>query len=53
MHNSGGTIGQADAGVLMGNDYTLIGGFWSGAGVPAGPETHPLYLPLILKNYHP
>lgn len=47
----GGTIGQADAGVLTGGDYTLAGGFWSGAGAAAGPEMHPIYLPVILKGY--
>lgn len=39
-----GTIGQPDAGAMSGGDYTLIGGFWSGAPAGAG-----LYLPLILK----
>lgn len=28
-----GTAGQFDAGVLTGGTYTLIGGFWGGAGV--------------------
>ncbi len=28
-----GTIGQPDAGVMAGGNYTLIGGFWGGAGV--------------------
>ena len=31
----GGTIGQPDAGTLSGEDYTVIGGFWSfGVGAP-------------------
>lgn len=47
----GGTIGQADAGVLLDGDYTLVGGLWSGADIPAGPETRPIYLPVVLKNY--
>jgi hypothetical protein len=28
----GGTIGQADAGVMSGGTFTLQGGFWAGAG---------------------
>jgi len=28
----GGTIGQANAGALAGGDYSVQGGFWSGAG---------------------
>ncbi len=27
----GGTIGQPDAGVMSGGQFTLIGGFWAGA----------------------
>jgi hypothetical protein len=42
----GGTIGQPDAGVLTGGDYTLGGGFWGGGAVAA---EHNVYLPLILK----
>ncbi|MEJ2211953.1 MAG: hypothetical protein P8129_23375 [Anaerolineae bacterium] len=30
----GGTIGQPDAGQLSGGDYSLTGGFWSGAANP-------------------
>ena len=42
-----GTIGQPDAGpALTGGDYTLVEGFSSGA----GPEGHPTYLPLVLRN---
>jgi hypothetical protein len=29
----GGTIGQPDAGVMAGGDYTLAGGFWGGGGI--------------------
>lgn len=50
-YSLGGTIGQADAGVLTSGDYTLVGGFWSSAGVSTGPETRPVYLPVVLKNY--
>ncbi len=28
----GGTVGQPDAGALSGGGYTLVGGFWGGAG---------------------
>jgi hypothetical protein len=30
-----GTVGQADAGVLIGSGYTLAGGFWPGVGAGA------------------
>ena len=40
-----GTMGQPDAGLLTGNGYTLVGGFWSGA-VPA----YNVYLPVVLKQ---
>jgi hypothetical protein len=33
----GGTIGQPDAGLMMGGDFTLSGGFWVGAEEPAAP----------------
>jgi hypothetical protein len=43
----GGTIGQPDAGLLVGGDYTLGGGFWGGG------ELHALqrfvYLPIAVK----
>jgi hypothetical protein len=41
----GGTAGQCDAGILGGGDYTLVGGFWSGAKVE-----YLLCLPLALRN---
>ena len=45
-----GTIGQADAGTLGGDGYTLDGGFW-GAGVPSGgPPAYNIYLPIILRQ---
>jgi hypothetical protein len=40
-----GTIGQPDAGVLIGGGYTLSGGFWSGVG-----GNYHIYLPLVLKG---
>lgn len=42
----GGTVGQPDAGVLQGGDYTLAGGFWGGTTVE-----YKIYLPLVLRNY--
>jgi hypothetical protein len=42
----GGTVGQLDAGVLMGNGYTLVGGFWGGA-----VAEYRFYLPLVLRQY--
>jgi len=42
-----GAIGQTDAGpALNSGDYSLVGGFWYGA----GSGTHPLYLPLVLRD---
>lgn len=43
-----GTIGQPDAGVLTGGNYTLGGGFWGGGVAAAG---YKVYLPLILRQY--
>jgi hypothetical protein len=40
----GGTIGQPDAGLLTGDDYTLVGGFWIGAVPP-----YIVYLPLVRR----
>jgi len=40
----GGTVGQPDAGAMIGGAYTLAGGFWDGA------ATHyHIYLPLVLR----
>jgi hypothetical protein len=39
-----GTVGQADAGILIGPVYTLTGGFWNGILAPGW-----LYLPLIRR----
>ncbi len=44
-----GTIGQADAGPLGGDGYTLDGGFWGSGSVAAAPEPHRVYLPIILR----
>lgn len=40
----GGTVGQPDAGVLAGGDYTLSGGFWLGG---VGEIRYRIYLPVI------
>lgn len=45
-----GTAGQPDAATLSDGDYTLIGGFWSGAGT-AKCGGYTFYLPVGLKNY--
>lgn len=44
-YSLGGTIGQPDAGLLTGGDYTLAGGFWGGA-----VRMYRIYLPLVLRN---
>jgi hypothetical protein len=41
-----GTVGQADAGVLMGGPYALSGGFWARAIVP-----YHVYVPVLLRNH--
>ena len=43
-HTLRGIIGQLDAGVMSGGEYTLTGGFWS-----LNPFNM-VYLPLIFKN---
>jgi|DewCreStandDraft_4_1066084.scaffolds.fasta_scaffold130724_2 hypothetical protein len=43
----GGTIGQADAGMLSGGSYTLSGGFWAGGEITAHGSR--IYLPLVLR----
>jgi hypothetical protein len=44
-----GTAGQPDAGVLEDNGYTLAGGLWGGAGLPASGDLY-IYLPLVLRS---
>jgi hypothetical protein len=44
----GGTMGQADAGVLTGGSYTLRGGFWMGG---AQRGAFKIYLPLVVRAY--
>ena len=48
----GGTIGQADPGLMVGGEYTLGGGFWGGGPRQSGPE-HRIFLPLVLANAGP
>ena len=45
----GGTVGQPDAGVLVGGGTTLGGGFWRGGAVAAAD--YRLYLPLVLRGF--
>jgi hypothetical protein len=44
----GGTVGQPDAGVLSGGDYTLAGGFWGGGELAV---EYDIYLPLVLRGF--
>jgi hypothetical protein len=44
-----GTAGQPDAGMLEGDGYTLLGGFWRGGEVSG--QWYEVYLPLILRGY--
>lgn len=43
-----GTIGQPDAGQMLGGAYTLQGGFWR-ATLASGARDNTVYLPLILR----
>jgi len=45
-YSLGGTVGQPDAGILEGGDYSLAGGFWGGA--LAG--RYRIYLPLLWRD---
>jgi hypothetical protein len=45
----GGTVGQPDAGMLSGDAYTLVGGFWRGR-ANLKPSEHLICLPLVLRN---
>ena len=46
VYSLGGTVGQPDAGVLEGGDYTLAGGFWGGALA----VEYRVYLPLVMRQ---
>jgi len=45
-YSLGGTVGQPDVAFLHGDQYTLVGGFWSGA-----PVEYRFCLPLVLRGY--
>jgi hypothetical protein len=45
-YSLGGTVGQPDAGLLLGGVYTLAGGFW-----PGGAARYRIYLPLVMRSY--
>lgn len=40
-----GTAGQADAGVVSGGDFVLVGGFWGG--YPPAQEEGKVYVPIL------
>ena len=44
-----GTVGQPDAGLLTGGDYTLGGGFWGGGVLPG--LKYKVYLPLLMRQH--
>ena len=46
VYTLGGTVGQPDAGVLAGGDYSLGGGFWGGALA----VRYRVYLPLLMRQ---
>jgi hypothetical protein len=47
VYTLGGTIGQPDAGLLTGGDYSVGGGFWCGGALV---EHHKVYLPLVVRG---
>jgi hypothetical protein len=48
IYTLGGTIGQPDAGLLAGGDYTVGGGFWGGGELQTPPRF--IYLPITVRN---
>lgn len=46
-----GSIGQADAGVMSGGPFALVGGFWRTSAPVAGTNQR-LYMPLIAVRPH-
>lgn len=44
----GGSVGQPDAGLLTGGNYTVGGGFWGGGVMTRGFQ---IYLPLTLREH--
>jgi hypothetical protein len=50
VYSVSGTIGQPDAGVLSGGNYTIVGGFWGGI-IPIQTEGGPtLYIQNLLNG---
>jgi hypothetical protein len=47
-YSLGGTVGQMDAGTLIGGGYTLGGGFWGGGEIALAGRF--IYLPLVVRN---
>lgn len=47
-YSLGGTIGQPDAGALIGGNYTLGGGFWGGGQLHSA-LVYAVYLPTMLR----
>ena len=45
QYSLSGTIGQTDAGMLSGGDYSLAGGFWGGGWLPE----RQFFLPIITR----
>jgi hypothetical protein len=45
-YTMGSTVGQPDAGILEGNTYTLVGGFWDGAVARIR-----VYLALVMRGF--
>jgi hypothetical protein len=48
-YSVGGTAGQPDAGLLIGDNYTLAGGFWPGGAVAMPRQV--VYLPVVMLGY--
>jgi hypothetical protein len=48
VYSVDGTIGQPEAGLLRGGDFTVGGGFLPGGEVAT---EYRIYLPLVLRNY--
>jgi hypothetical protein len=42
-----GTVGQADAGVMSGGQFSLAGGFWQSPAPSTGTMSQRLYMPFI------
>ncbi len=52
VYTLNGSAAQPDAGpALASGDYTLVGGFWNGAGIAPAPGMPSIYLPLVVRNH--